>query len=335
MSKNYKQLSSEQRYQIEALKKAGNSQKETALIIGVHPSTISRELRRNTPKRGRGALNYQADIAQRRTVVRHRSKPKWVRFTEEMKQFARDKLTVEKLSPELIHHVGKLELGDFVSHETLYNWIWCCKKSNVLSSRKDKLLYRHLAHGKRRRKRGNHHDSRGIIQNRVPIEKRPKIVARRKRVGDFEIDLMMGRRDTGGAIVVTTDRATLLTKLQLLDSKETRIVGAAIKNKLRSIRKYVKTLTFDNDQAFQSHQKVGKYLDARTYFTRPYTSQDKGTVENRIGVLRRFFPKKTDLSKINPSEVRRVEKLLNNRPVRKFNYKTPNQVFSEKIALIS
>ena len=73
----------------------------------------------------------------------------------------------------------------------------------------------------------------------------------------------------------------------------------------------------------------------KTYFTRPYTSQDKGTVENRIGQIRRYFPKKTDLSILTTDQVKRVEKLLNNRPVRKFNYKTPNQVLQEKIAIIS
>ena len=79
---------------------------------------------------------------------------------------------------------------------------------------------------------------------------------------------------------------------------------------------------------------VAKALNADTYFTRPYTSQDKGTVENRIGQIRRFFPKKTDLSIVTDDQVKRVERLLNNRPVRKFNYKTPNQVLIEKIALI-
>jgi IS30 family transposase len=80
---------------------------------------------------------------------------------------------------------------------------------------------------------------------------------------------------------------------------------------------------------------VAVALNINTYFTRPYTSQDKGTVENRIGQLRRFFPKKTDLSTVTSEQVKRVERLLNNRPVRKFNYKTPNQVLLEKIALIS
>ena len=95
------------------------------------------------------------------------------------------------------------------------------------------------------------------------------------------------------------------------------------------------TITFDNDKGFADHLVVADALKINTYFTRPYTSQDKGTVENRIGQLRRFFPKKTDLSALTNDQVKRVERLLNNRPVRKFNYKTPNQVLQEKIALIS
>jgi IS30 family transposase len=83
------------------------------------------------------------------------------------------------------------------------------------------------------------------------------------------------------------------------------------------------------------HNVVSKKLDVDTYFTRPYTSQDKGTVENRIGVIRRFFLKKTDLTFITDQEVQRVEDNINNRPIRKFNYKSANQIYSMKIALIT
>ena len=334
MSKNYTQLSSEQRYQIEALKKAETNQKEIARIVGVHPSTISRELRRNIPKRGKGALIYQARIAQKRTTTRHVEKHKKKWFTDQMKEYTIKKLTDEKFSPELIRYKGELEFGSFVSHETIYKWIWNCKKSNVYSQRKYKSIYKHLAHGKRRQNRGNHYDRRGVIQNRVSIENRPSIVEKRNRIGDIEVDLMMGKRHKG-ALVVMIDRATLLTKLKLLKSKETLNVSRAIKSKLKPLRTKIKTLTFDNDQAFQNHLSIGKYFDAKTYFTRPYTSQDKGSVENRIGIIRRFFPKKTDLNTLDPKKVKQVEKIINNRPVRKFKYKTPNQVFSNKIALVS
>ncbi len=95
------------------------------------------------------------------------------------------------------------------------------------------------------------------------------------------------------------------------------------------------TLNFDNDKAFAGHRGISLALCLETYFTRPYTSQDKETVENRISQIRHFFPKKTDLREISHHRVQQVQEFLNNRPVRKFNYKTPNQALQEKIALIT
>lgn len=334
MSKNYNQLSQEQRYQIEALLNAGTKQKEIAEIIGKSASTISRELKRNIPKRGHGALMYSARIAQRKTILRHVTKPKQIRFTTEQKELTREWLSNLKYSPELIHVEGKSKLGDFVSHETIYKWIWHCKHSHHRKDDGDQLLYKHLAHGKRRRKRGLRRDTRGIIPNRTSIEKRPRIVEKRNRLGDFEIDLMMGKNHKG-ALIVMTDRASLKTKLKKVKGKDSKEIKNSIVRKLAGIKHLIKTLTFDNDKAFSKHESIGNNLNADTYFTRPYTSQDKGTVENRIGLIRRFFPKKTDLTKVSNKTVARVERLINNRPVRKFKYKTPNQVFSQKIALIT
>jgi IS30 family transposase len=132
-----------------------------------------------------------------------------------------------------------------------------------------------------------------------------------------------------------TDRATLHTKLHKLENRNSNTVRKIIIKRLAKSKHPVHTITFDNDKGFSDHMRVVSALNADTYFTRPYMSQDKGTVENRIGQLRRFFPKKIDLSNVTDDQVKRVERLLNNRPVRKFNYKTPNQVLLEKIALIN
>jgi IS30 family transposase len=132
-----------------------------------------------------------------------------------------------------------------------------------------------------------------------------------------------------------TDRATLHTKLHKLENRNSNTVSKIIIKRLAKSKHSVHTITFDNDKGFADHMRVANALNADTYFTRPYTSQNKGTVENRIGQLRRFFPKKTDLSIVTDDQVKRVERLLNNRPVRKFNYKTPNQVLLEKNALIT
>ena len=334
MDKNYTQLSLVQRYQIQAFLKAGMRQKNIAQEIGVHPSTISRELGRNTAKRGKTAGEYVADNAQRRTEQRHHSKPKVVKFSTQMKEQAVRWLSVEKWSPEIIsvegHKTGKCPM----SIESLYQWIWQCKHGNKMVDTPYKKIYAHLKHGKRRRKRGNRKDSRGIIHNRVSIEKRPKIVQKRSRPGDIEVDFMLGKNHKG-ALLVMTDRATLHTSLQKLEHRQSNEVSKAIIKKLKKVDYPMHTMTFDNDKGFADHMKVSDALNVNTYFTRPYTSQDKGTVENRIGQLRRFFPKKTDISAVTDQQVKQVEQLLNDRPVRKFNYKTPKQVLQGKIALIT
>jgi len=334
MTKNYTQLSLIQRYQIEAFIKAGMKQKKIAEHLGVNPSTISRELKRNTAQRGRTAGTYWATNAQRRTEQRHQFKPKLVKFNLAMKKQAVRWLSKEKWSPELISVKGK-ETGKCpLSIEWLYRWIWQSKHGNKAADKPYKRIYLHLKHARRRKKRTNQKDNRGIIPNRVPIEKRPKIVSKRIRPGDIEVDFMMGKNHKG-ALLVMTDRATLHTSLHKLSNRRSETVSKAIIKKLEQADYPMHTVTFDNDLGFANHTEVAEALNVDTYFTRPYTSQDKGTVENRIGQIRRFFPKKTDLSMVTDYQVKRVEQLLNNRPVRKFNYLTPNQVLQQKIALIT
>lgn len=331
MSKNYKQLSIEQRYQIQALLNSGMKQKNIAHHLNVHPSTVCRELKRNVAKRGRTAGSYLARIAQTKTQKRHEEKQKHTVFDDRMKQTVSRLLIQERWSPEII---SKCVDSVSVSHEWIYQWIWSCKHTHTQQTKPYKNLYKYLRHGRRKRKRGNYNDNRGKIPNRISIDKRPKIVSKRKRFGDYEVDLMMGKNHKG-AILVMTDRATLHTKLKKLHSKDSKEVRDGIISSLKAIKYKTHTLTFDNDKAFTCHSEIAHKFKARTYFTRPYTSQDKGTVENRIGVIRRFFPKKTNLNFVNDKTVSIIENKINNRPVRKFNYLTPNQVLQKKIALIT
>lgn len=326
MTKKYNQLTLVQRYKIEALLLAGNTQTAIASILGVHRSTICREFKRNVPKRGVESGFYVAAKANAKTKQRHRSKAKHIKLTQELKKQASEWMTDRRLTPELISAEWRKQGIQGVSHETLYRFIWSCKHSNKHIHKEYKYLYRKLRHGRRKRKRGNYKDSRGLIPNRVPIDKRPKIVAKRKRFGDFEADLIIGKGN-GSALLVMTDRASLLTTINKLTGKDSKQVKRKIIERLSKMQT-LKTITFDNDQAFRYHQEIAKKLNIKTYFTRPYTSQDKGTVENRNGVIRMFFPKKTDFNLISKSEVKRVEKEINNRPVRKFSYLSPNEVLS-------
>ncbi len=212
-----------------------------------------------------------------------------------------------------------------VSHETIYQFIWKCKHTNKQVNQSFKRLHQYLKHGKRRRKRGNYKDSRGLIPNRTLIDKRPKIVEKRKRKGDIEVDLIMGAKHQS-ALLVTVDRATLHTTINKMKGKDAQDITKTIINRFKKSKHKIHTLTFDNDQAFAHHATIAKALHAKTYFTRPYTSQDKGTIENRNGVIRIFFPKKTDFNTISEEEIKRVETKINNRPIRKFEYLSANEM---------
>ena len=334
MTKNYTHLSIDQRYQIEALLKTGITQKEIACIVGVDPSTITRELKRNVGLRGRGAGVYRPTNGQRRTDLRHQEKPKKRIFTKSMKDWIVDRLKEDRWSPELISHQGKKSGECPLSHEWIYQWIWECKHSNRKENQEYEQLYCYLKHGKRRRKRGNRKDRRGIIPNRVSIELRPLVIDKRERLGDIEVDLMMGKNHKG-SLLVMTDRASLFTRIRKMHSKNVEQMAEAIVQELSRDKHKPETLTFDNDMAFAKHELIAQTLNVDTYFTRPYTSQDKGTVENRIGVIRRFFPKKTDLRFVSEEQIKVVENKINERPIRKFNYLNAKQVLQRKIALIT
>ena len=277
MTKNYSQLTLEQRYQIEALKEAGHNQTVVAQIVGVDKSTISREYKRNIPKRGTGAKVYNAEKAKKKTRIRHQVKAKHVSFTEDLKHDCVRMMTEDKFSPELISATWRREKIDGVSHETIYKWIWLNKAGNRQENKEFKHLYRHLKHGRRRRKRGNYKDSRGLIPNSVFIENRPKIVDKRKRLGDIEVDLIIGKNHKSG-LLVTLDRASLITTMDKIESRDSKHIKKLVLKRLQD-NPHNKTLTFDNDQAFSLHQRLSEKLSVDTYFTRPYTSQDKGSIE--------------------------------------------------------
>lgn len=169
MTKKYKQFDLAQRYKIEAYLSSGYSQSEIAIFLGVHKSTISRELTRNVPKRGKGAKIYGGTKADNKTISRHKFKPKYTSFSYPLKKQMREWMSQKKYSPELVHAQWKKDGIKGVSHETMYKFIWRSKHSNKRSDAEFKNIHIHLKHGKRRRKRGNYKHTRGLIPNRVSI----------------------------------------------------------------------------------------------------------------------------------------------------------------------
>ena len=321
----YNHLSFDERLIIEKMMASKQSLRSIARLLNRSPSTISRELRRNKiPYRSR-LSSYLAANAHQRAQRHHARKPKRRRFSRLMKEYIRRWLQSERLSPELITVRGKCFLGDFVSHETIYQWLWMLKKSNLKEHRADRHLYTFLRHARRRPKRSKFYQNRGRIPRRVGIEDRPDVVKQRSRIGDLEIDLVMGRNHKPGLLVIV-DRATLRIFIQRIVSRSANYIQKLVNRVLLPHKDWIKTITLDNDLAFARHHKITEALGAPVYFTRPYTSQDKGTVENRIGLIRAFFPKRTDFNQISDQQIERVQRIINRK---KFNYASPNEKFSQ------
>lgn len=211
--------------------------------------------------------------------------------------------------------------SNVISHESVYRHIWKDKREGG-------VLWKNLRRRARRyQKRGNDgKTSRGRIPGRVDIDLRPAIVDRRSRIGDWEGDTIVGA-NSKGAIVSMVERKSRKTRLIKVARKTAKAVKLGIVKLMRSHKNRVHTITYDNGKEFTLHQKIGKSLQADTFFAKPYHSWERGTNENTNGLVRQYFPKKTDFATITQGDVRRVERTLNNRPRKCLDFKTPNQVF--------
>ena len=316
--KTFVQLSIQERSKIEVLLHQSFSFSAIAAELGRSVSTISREVGRNSHK------TYRCSTAQVLASKRHKEKRKHTVFDEPMKRFIAEKLAGVRFSPELIAHEGKKLREDFISCEWIYQWIWRMKFSQRKDDQPFQGLFKYLRHACRKRKRGNKRNQRGNILQRVWIDGRPEVACTRKRTGVLEADIMLGK-DRKPGLLIALDRKSRKAWIRRLKTKNARHVVDLLQSICRDC-KAVKTITFDNDQSFAEHYRLHA-LGIKTFFTHPYSSQEKGSVENRIGLIRMFFPKQTDFSNVTGREVKMVENIINNRPLRMFDYKTPNQLY--------
>ena len=316
----YKHLSLEERYYIEIEKKTGKSLNKIAHALGRSQSTISRELHRNTGERG-----YRHKQAKRLAQERHKNKPKAVKMTAAIKE--QINLSIKQdWSPEQI--AGRLKYDGVVSlhHETIYQSILADKQSGG-------VLYQHLRHQNKtyRKRYGSAHNRTGI-PNRVGIEKRPEVVNRRGRIGDWEADTIIGKNHKG-AIVTLDERKSKLRLAAPLPGKKAHPVKEAMVALLHPVRQFVKTITFDNGKEFTLHESIAKALSCETYFAQPYHSWERGQNENANGLLRQYFPKSMELVDVAFETVTEAVHKLNNRPRKCLGYKTPYEAFEEATGL--
>jgi len=321
--KSYTQLTEDQRYQIYELHTSGKKQFEIAEVVGVHKSTVSRELSRNKGLRGYRPRQAQQLFEARK---RHRSIPKicdasWLRVEE---------LLDQQWSPEQISGWLALNEGIHISHEWIYHYIYRDKQNGG-------QLYQHLRCQKIRRKRYGSTERRGTLKNRVSIDERPVVVDVKTRIGDWEADTVSGTQN-GPRLVTIIERKSLFTVVGLAKTKHADAVTQVLIDVLEEHKDRVYTITYDNGKEFAGHGKVAQATDSSAYFAHPYSSWERGLNENTNGLLRQYFPKGSDFNKLTNEEIQIAVDKLNNRPRKTLGFKTPNQVFlgiNPQVALVS
>jgi IS30 family transposase len=311
--RTYHQLTREQRYQIYVLKKMGHGPTEIAKGLDVNKSTISRELQRNAGERG-----YRPKQAAEKAQARHRKG--WTRISAEVWTVVDEKLrqdwSPEQVSGWLARHPARR-----ISHEWIYQHILANQQAGG-------DLYTHLRCQKKRRKRYGQLDRRGKLPDRISIEERSQVVEQRQRLGDWEADTLVGKAHRG-ALVSLVERKSRYTLLQPVTQRLADLVSEATVSLLNPLADRVLTITADNGKEFAAHALIAQILKADFYFAHPYSAWERGTNENTNGLVRQYFPKQTDFSKITPWEASLVANKLNHRPRKCLAFKTPFEVFFE------
>jgi IS30 family transposase len=320
LMRTYKQITQEQRYQIYALLKTKNSMTKIAEVIGVHKSTISRELSRNRSKKGyREKKAHELAMRRRRKAKKRILTQTWALV---------EKLIRQDWSPVQVSGRLKKEFGIQISHEWIYQYILKDKHAGG-------DLYRHLRCQKKRRKRYGIYDRRGKIPDRIGIEERPDVINDRQRIGDWEVDTIFGRGHKQ-AIVTLTERNSRMVLLGRVENVTAQSATDVIVTLLTPLIDQTHSITSDNGKEFSRHQVISQQLEADFYFAHPYAAWERGTNENMNGLLRQYFPKKCDLTTITDKEIHAVMHKLNNRPRKCLDFRTPLEVFfNQPVALKS
>jgi len=318
VAKNYNHLSMEEREEIAVGLEKGENPSQIARRLKRSRSTIYREIKRNRPQKY--SVCYRANRAQLRSVERSRTSHARERLkNSELRNYVEGKLR-EGWTPEII--AGRLKLErkqEQTNYESIYQWIYY--------ERFDLIQYLPKSHRKRR-KRGSACNKRIIrISNRVLIDQRPPEVATRQEAGHWEADTIVSRQSKA-AIAVVQERVSRYCAIEHLPSKTAKSMNNALTKKLAIVPSHLlKTITYDNGTENAEHETTNTVLGIQSFFCHPYHSWEKGSVENCIGLFRRYYPKKTDFSLISQIDCDRIAYKLNTRPKKCLGFRTPEEVF--------
>lgn len=311
--KKYNHITKEQRYTISVCLREKKSMTEIANLINVSKSTVSREVKRNSNTyRHYVAIDAQQFSEMRKSVPRRPrklSKEDWQEIEQCLKRH---------WSPETIAGVRKRDGKTCVSIEWMYHIV-----------RRDKArggtLYTYLPHHLKHRRRPV--SARIPIKDRVSIDERPAVVDAKARFGDWEMDTIVGK-DGKGAIVTLVERTT--KKMLMAKSpkgKNAKAIARLVVQMLRPFEHHVLSITTDNGTEFAEHKYIAKKLHTKVYFAHPYSSWEKGLIENTNKLVRQYIPRDTNFSSISDDYILHVQTEINLRPRKLLNFYSPKQIF--------
>lgn len=311
--RKYKHLTEKDRLSIYRGLQSGKSLRSIAKNLGRNPGAISREVKRNTTPD-----IYLPDTAGRRYQERRkRCHPKSRMSDGNLRKYVLLKLE-KGWTPEVIEGRLRKKFGrTVVNHETIYKFIYDSEIG------KEWKLYEYLPRGKKKRTRRHGRKSQKCaVKNRIFIEMRQKEANKRSEIGHWETDsVLFGHRHALNASADRLSRFVVLTKLQSRDALATR---DALVDRLSLLP--TKSITSDSGPENALHEKISYALNAPFFFCHPYRSWEKGTIENRNGVIRRYLPKKTNFDEITQSDLDDIAFEMNNRPMKCLNFSTPYEV---------
>ena len=322
MERRYKQLSLEERDRITELKAGGFNLRAIAEALGRSPSTVAREVGRNSSPT---YMLYMSHRAHDRAAKRKEEAARRPRLKDnETVAYVREKLSLGWSPEQIDGRIGMEQPGLSISHEAIYQYIYHPETED-----RDELI-RCLRRGHRRRKAKGvgRKERKTKIANRIPIEERPVSADNRSRFGHWEGDSLVSRKSLAvlNSLVERKSRLLLLTRLGRKSAEQT---SETVIHRLGGLPERARrTLTLDNGTENAGHQEITGAIGTRCYFARPYASWQRGTNEHINGLVRWYFPKGTDFCKITDEQVARVELLINTRPRKCLGYKTPLEVAS-------
>lgn len=331
MGKQYNQLNLEEREQLHLLIWDKLSIRRIAKIMDRSPSTISREIERNTPPLVRRYTPHLAQGAYQERKVKARQRPR-------LKDPILVDYLLEKLklnwSPELIAGKWSKEHPRLpISHEAIYQYIYTATNPG---EKNDLRPYLRRKHKRRKRKYVPFKTVKTTIPERIGIEQRPAIIETRKQYGHWEGDSVESKRSQSACLRTLVERKSRLLRMAKIERKTAELAAQATINLLSQYATGLRrTLTQDNGTENAGHKIITQTVGVKCYFAHAYRSSERGTNEQTNGLIRYYFPKGTDFATIPEAEIKRVEYLLNNRPRKVLNYCTPQEVFDRGVALTS